>query len=135
MLLSAVPYSIGWTCICAAKSWFLIHLGQALGGIGLGMTKGAVGVYMVETANPRRRGFLLAGGTFVATLGCLMVQTVGLFLNYRLLARVCATFPLISVLAVLPLPESARWCIMKGKDTEALESLKWLMGNNRGHMQ
>ena len=131
MLLSAVPYSIGWTCICAAKSWFLIHLGQALGGIGVGMTKGAVGVYIVEIANPRRRGFLLAAGAFVASLGCLVVQTVGLFLNFRLLAIVCATFPLISVLAVLPLPESARWCITKGKDSEALESLRWLMRNDK----
>ena len=128
ILLGAVPYIIGWVFISAANNWPLIHVGRTFSGIGLGMTLSTVTVYITEVAKRERRGRLVGGTHVITMVSIVLVQVLGLFLEWRWLALALIVLPVISIIAVLPLPESPRWYMIQGKESEAMKSLQWLRG-------
>jgi len=62
------------------------------------------------------------------SLGVLVAFVVGALFNWRILAGVSAALPLFGAMALLALPESPSWYIIKGRDADALASLSWLRG-------
>lgn len=59
-----------------------------------------------------------------------MAFATGAFLDWRQLALLISVAPAAMSLAVLKLPESPGWLVLSGRDEEAIESLRWLRGDD-----
>lgn len=55
---------------------------------------------------------------------------LGTLSGWRVLSWGCAVVPVIFAGGILPLPESPRWLLRKGRVTEARKALNWLRCHN-----
>uniref|UniRef100_A0A1B6MDF6 Major facilitator superfamily (MFS) profile domain-containing protein n=1 Tax=Graphocephala atropunctata TaxID=36148 RepID=A0A1B6MDF6_9HEMI len=124
--LAAVPYIIGWICIATAHNFTFLIIGRLLTGISSVMGTSPAIVYITEVARADLRGTLLCLGPSLASLGLVMVYTMGAFLHWRMTSWIsiaCCILPLL--LMYLLSPESPVWLVSRGKTEEALKSLTY----------
>ena len=103
-----------------------------LGGLGVGASTIAAPAYVSEIAPPKDRGRLVALYQFNIVLGIL----IAFFSNYllsnvgenawRWMIGVEAIPAVIYTLLVFTVPKSPRWLLLKGRDNEAIRTLKIL---------
>ena len=103
-----------------------------LGGLGVGASTIAAPAYVSEIAPPKDRGRLVALYQFNIVLGIL----IAFFSNYllsnvgenawRWMIGVEAIPAVIYTLLVFTVPKSPRWLLLKGRDNEAVRTLKIL---------
>ena len=103
-----------------------------LGGLGVGASTIAAPAYVSEIAPPKDRGRLVALYQFNIVLGIL----IAFFSNYllsnvgenawRWMIGVEAIPAVIYTLLVFTVPKSPRWLLLKGRDNEAIHTLKIL---------
>lgn len=74
------------------------------------------------------RGQLSTIALMSYNLGILIVLGFGLILKWRQVAFICALFPLSCLFAVLFVPESPSWLLLKNRPNDAEKSLRWLRG-------
>ncbi|KAF7411411.1 hypothetical protein HZH66_000307 [Vespula vulgaris] len=129
-IVSIVSF-IGWIIIYMSNTYEQILIGRVISGIGTGLASVSTTVYSGEIANVKWRGVMITWtGIFIA-LGILIVYVFGYILkdDWRLIALMCALFPIISIaLILLILPESPIWLRERGRLDEALEILKKFRG-------
>ena len=128
LLLSGVPYTIGWLLIVTAVNTPMLYTGRALSGLSLGITLPLASVYISEIARPNMRGSLSACTNIGLMLGLFLIYTLGLFLNSLWLAVFCLVLTLLSVIFITTIPETPRYLIFKGQLTEVHDTMTWLRG-------
>jgi SP family facilitated glucose transporter-like MFS transporter 8 len=128
LLITAIPYFVGWLSIIIASEIQLLCFGRFLTGIGCGAVCVAAPVYIAEMASRDLRGRLGAGVQLSVTIGIFLVYCLGVVLDWRVLATVGAVIPLIAAIVTLQLPESPRFLLSKHRNTEAINALIWLRG-------
>jgi len=106
-------------CFAAFTSGFLVAIVQL-----------AAQVYVSEIAAPSIRGGLSALLKISGHVGVLVAFAAGAFLDWRQLAGFISFAPAAMCLAMLRIPESPGWLVLKGHDSEAKKALKWLRGDN-----
>lgn len=85
-------------------------------------------VYISEITLPEVRGRLSSLSKILNQIGILISFSVGAYLDWQKLALVVAIAPTLLFIAVIKLPETPSFLLLKGKDEEAAESLQWLRG-------
>ena len=128
LLLSGVPYTIGWFVIVTAVNTPMLYTGRAISGLSLGITLPLASVYISEIASPNMRGSLSACTNIGLLLGLFLVYTLGLFLPSRWLAVFCLVLTLLSVIFITTIPETPRYLIFKGELAEGHDTMAWLRG-------
>ena len=128
LLLSGVPYTIGWLLIVTAANTPMVYTGRAISGLSLGITLPLASVYISEIASPNMRGSLSACTNISLMLGLFLVYTLGLFLPSRWLAVFCLVLTLLSVIFITTIPETPRYLIFKGEIAEGHVIMAWLRG-------
>lgn len=128
MIVSSASYATGFLAIMLAHTAELIYVGRFLNGMGLGLVIATVSVYIVEIATTDMRGFLGCFVQFLGSVGVLLTFCLGSLANWWQLSLAHLIMVLPFSLAMLLVPESPRWLIMKGKEWEGEEALKWLRG-------
>ena len=124
--MTALPFFFGWLTIAVnTEIWFLCF-GRLLTGIGCGMICVAAPLYVTETAHRERRGTLGAGIPLFITSGVLTAYSLGVCVDWRNLAIIGASVPVISFLLSLQVVESPRWLLSVGRRTDAFNVLVWL---------
>ena len=98
--------------------------------MGIGFVLSSATVYVVEIASNDMRGILGCMIQFLGTIGILYTFSLGAVLNWYWLALSNFVFVPPVVIGMTFVPESPRWLILKGRQTDALESLRWLRGRN-----
>ena len=131
IMLSCLPFSVGWVLITSADSYIQLYGGRALTGVGVGLASVATPLYIAEIATKEMRGTL---GTFfqlAVTIGVLLAFSAGSAIEWQWLANIGAILSALLVIVMLPLPETPMWLAEKHPDkTKALQSLRWLRGGS-----
>lgn len=123
---TTIPYLTSWIMITFAKTPVLLYASRIASGIGDAACFTVIPIYVGEIAEPRVRGTW--GNLFTVNVytGQFIINTVGSFWDMRTTAVVFAIIPMIHIMASRFLPESPYYLIMKGKESEAVASLRKL---------
>ncbi|XRB10996.1 transporter [Pseudoscourfieldia marina] len=131
--LSALPYTVGPAIMLVAPNVYVMVVGRWVTGLGVGISSVASPCYLCETATPEARGTLVACYEVAIAVGFLVATATDYaFSNvshgWRYL--VCIGLPpaVALPLAMVALPESPRWLIMRGEMRRALRAIEWLRG-------
>lgn len=129
LLLAGGPLSICWIITVFAVSVEVMCLAAFLSGFLVAIVQLAAQVYVSEIAASSVRGGLSALLKIAGNIGVLVAFTAGAFLDWRQLAGLIALAPAAMCLAMWWVPESPGWLVLRGKDREAAEALRWLRGD------
>lgn len=130
ILITAVPFFIGWLLIATAKIVHLVLAGRAICGLCVGIGSLAFPVYLGETIQPEVRGTLGLFPTAIGNIGILICYVAGKYLDWSQLAYLGAALPIPFLLLMFMIPETPRWYISRGRNEEARKALQWLRGAN-----
>lgn len=116
-----------------ATEWSIFLVFRFLGGLGVGASSVAAPMYITEISPAKSRGRLVALFQFNVVLGILIAYLSNFLLqgigadSWRWMLGVQAIPSLIFLIAVLNIPESPRWLLLKqGKVAEALVVLNMI---------
>jgi len=112
--------------IAIAQDVWMLIAGRTLCGLGMGMGGTIHPVYVCELTSPAFRGALAASGVVMITGGILAVYVLGTFLQWKVVAWVCLTVPLVMAALVFLIPEAPGWLVRKGLYGQADKALSWL---------
>ncbi|KAL2752048.1 hypothetical protein ACRALDRAFT_1083634 [Sodiomyces alcalophilus JCM 7366] len=122
-----------------AQEWIMILWSRILGGFAGGLLSTSIMTYMSEMALPQFRGALLGSFSLFFALGQVFLA-IGLKvledtdpLNFRRIFYSEFVFFGLWLVPMLYLPESPAWYAAKGRDEDAKESLRRLVGRVDGY--
>lgn len=130
ILLTAVPFFVGWILIATAKIVHLVLTGRAICGLCVGIGSLAFPVYLGETIQPEVRGTLGLFPTAIGNIGILICYVAGKYLDWSQLAYLGASLSVPFLILMLMIPETPRWYISRGRNEDARIALQWLRGSN-----
>ncbi len=126
----AILYLLASLGTALAPTWSIFLLFRFLGGLGVGASSVAAPMYITEISPAKSRGKLVGLFQFNVVLGILVAYLSNFLLSglgdesWRWMLGIQALPSLIFLIAVLNIPESPRWLLLrKGKVTEAREVL------------
>ncbi|WP_461080724.1 sugar porter family MFS transporter [Spirosoma flavus] len=129
----AILYLIASLGTAMAPNWGSFLVFRFLGGLGVGASSVAAPMYITEISPPKSRGRLVAMFQFNVVLGILIAYLSNYLLrdvggeSWRWMLGVQAVPSLVFLIAVLNIPESPRWLLLKrGQVAEALEVLNMI---------
>lgn len=137
LMLTTVPFTFGWLLIVLSHATTgpafrpIIYIGRFLTGIGSGYASLCVPLMISESAPTSLRGFFAAFSQLAVTVGIFLVYGIGAFdaVTYYWLALVPLVILPFYVTLMIPLRETPRWLVSKGRRLQAGTSLLWLRGN------
>lgn len=130
LLVTSLPFLIGWLAISFGDSLHMLYAGRVLTGLGSGMVCVVSPLYIAETSSKELRGMLGSGVQLFITIGILMVYSLGLVVSWRGLALIGALIPAVAALMTFRAPETPRYLLNTNQKSEALRSLLWLRGTS-----
>lgn len=104
----------------------LLYCGRIFGGIGEGATLSVVPVFVAEVAEPKVRGMLGTIFTMAFLCGKLFENVLGSYLDIHNMSLVCLIFAVLFVISFITMPETPYYLLMKGKESKAEDTLKYL---------
>ncbi|KAK9506888.1 hypothetical protein O3M35_008739 [Rhynocoris fuscipes] len=128
MLMVNLPQLIGWILIYYAKSVEVLFIAAVTMGFSIGFMEAPTLSYVGEISQPHLRGTLASFTSVYIGTGNLIMYLMGTFTDWRSAAAMSTAVPVIAFVAILQVPESPVWLLMKGRRDEARASLAWLRG-------
>ncbi|XP_061055631.1 solute carrier family 2, facilitated glucose transporter member 6 isoform X2 [Eubalaena glacialis] len=128
IMFSAVPSAAGYALMAGAHGLWMLLLGRTLTGFAGGLTAACIPVYVSEIAPAGVRGALGATPQLMAVFGSLSLYALGLLLPWRWLAVAGEGPVLVMIMLLSFMPNSPRFLLSRGRDSEALQALAWLRG-------
>ncbi|XP_030025814.2 facilitated trehalose transporter Tret1 isoform X1 [Manduca sexta] len=104
----------------------MVYAIRIISGLGMGMVTVSNLVYVGEISSPDIRGILLTSTSIVGIFGTLAAYTIGPFVSYAATGYIVLVVNIIHVIGILFIPESPVYYAIKGKQTEAKETLRYL---------
>jgi len=130
---AAVTFVVGCIVLALAPTLWVLLLGRVTVGLAIGASSAVTPVYLAESARPSDRGWIISvntacvtGGQMVAALVDGAVQAVPG--SWRYMLGIGALPGVVQLVALLFVPESPRFLIMRGRLPEAREALAFLRG-------
>lgn len=130
ILLTVVPYTIGWLMITFAKHEAMVYVGRILTGIGGGGFCVIAPMYTTEIAQPELRGMLGAFFQFFLTIGILYSNLFGHVCGMLVFNIMCAAIPIVFGILFLFQPETPYYLIKCNKMEKAEEIFQRLRGKD-----
>ena len=131
LMLAALPFSASWCLTVFATSVQMIYCTAFLAGICSALVNIVAQVYISEIARPELRGRLSACLKIFSHLGLLASFLMGAWFDWRQLALVCATAPLMLILTMQYTPETPSYLVYSGQIDRAEKALEWLKGSSK----
>ena len=131
---SIVGVAIGYVIFCLLCAFSVTPMMLGICRFFLGLTIGvsliAVPIFVAESVPARIRGATLVAyqvaavvGIILGYLGALALSGLGETINWRIMLGLAAVPAVLLIPALLRLPETARWLVLKGRIAEARVSL------------
>lgn len=130
MLLTVIPFTVGWALIILASSVSMFYVGRFITGFSGGAFCVTVPMYNTEIADKEIRGRLGSYFELFLCIGVLFVYLLGILVNIRTLCVISAAMPLIFFCIFVFMPETPVYYMQKGNEPAARASLKWLRGSH-----
>ena len=132
---SIVGVAIGYVIFCLLCAFSVTPMMLGVCRFFLGLTIGvsliAVPIFVAESVPARIRGATLVAyqvaavvGIILGYLGALALSGLGETINWRIMLGLAAVPAVLLIPALLRLPETARWLVLKGRIAEARVSLE-----------
>jgi len=132
---SIVAVAFGYVVFCLlsamAVSPLMLGISRFFLGLTIGVSLIAVPIFVAESVPARIRGATLVAyqvaavvGIILGYLGALTLSGLNESINWRIMLGLAAVPALLLIPALLRLPETARWLVMKGRIEEARASLE-----------
>ena len=132
---SIVGVAIGYVIFCLLCAFSVTPMMLGICRFFLGLTIGvsliAVPIFVAESVPARIRGATLVAyqvaavvGIILGYLGALALSGLGETINWRIMLGLAAVPAVLLIPALLRLPETARWLVLKGRIGEARVSLE-----------
>ena len=132
---SIVGVAIGYVIFCLLCAFSVTPMMLGICRFFLGLTIGvsliAVPIFVAESVPARIRGATLVAyqvaavvGIILGYLGALALSGLGETINWRIMLGLAAVPAVLLIPALLRLPETARWLVLKGRIAEARVSLE-----------
>ncbi|XP_017760647.1 PREDICTED: facilitated trehalose transporter Tret1-2 homolog isoform X1 [Eufriesea mexicana] len=131
LLITSIVSIVGWMVIYLAGTYEQILVGRIISGIATGTASVPATVYSAEVASPIWRSTMVTWTSITIAVGILTVYVFGYAFkdNWRMVALMCALFPVVSVVLTLAVvPETPIWLRDRGRLDEALQVLKRFHG-------
>ncbi|XP_055593542.1 facilitated trehalose transporter Tret1-2 homolog [Uranotaenia lowii] len=95
-------------------------------GLAIGLSSSPASVYAAEISHPNLRGRLTLLTALCTGIGMLFIYSLGYMFkdDWRFVCVLCGIFTLVSLISVVPIPESPSWLVAKNKMPKAEKSLK-----------
>ena len=130
-----ITVAFGYVVFCLASAFsispLMLGVSRVLLGLTIGVSLIAVPVFVAESVPARIRGATLVAyqvaavvGIIIGYLGALALSGLSGSLNWRFMLGLAAIPALLLIPALLRLPETARWLMLKGRVDEARASLR-----------
>lgn len=130
LLFAGPPLSFCWLLMVFAVSVEVMCFAAFVSGFLVSIIQLSAQVYVSEIAAPSIRGGLSGLLKVAGHAGVLVAYTAGAFLNWRELAGLISLVPAAMCVAMWKMPESPGFLVLRGRDKEAEEALRWLRGDN-----
>ncbi|RWS08087.1 Facilitated trehalose transporter Tret1-like protein [Dinothrombium tinctorium] len=125
LIFNNLTMIIGWSFIIFSKSVWSVIAGRVVTGIAAGFMSGCVPLYLLEICPVSVRGFFGSGFQLANVTGILLVNIMGVFLNWKYLAIGCCVPPVIMPFLMAMVPETPIYLMNKfGDCKETLSSLR-----------
>lgn len=128
MLLMIILFSVGWLLIIFARNVVMIYWGRLLTGMAGGAFCIAAPLYTSEIAEKEIRGTLGSYFQLLLTVGILISNIFGAYLDIKVFTIICFIIPLIFGVAFIVQPETPLYSLRKGRENEAKKALRRLRG-------
>ncbi|XP_002720541.3 solute carrier family 2, facilitated glucose transporter member 8 isoform X2 [Oryctolagus cuniculus] len=132
LLLSAVPFVVGFAVITAARDVWVLLGGRLLTGLACGVASLVAPVYISEVAYPAVRGLLGSCVQLMVVTGILLAYLAGWVLEWRWLAVLGCVPPTLMLLLMSCVPETPRFLLAQHRRQEAMAALRFLWGSEQG---
>ncbi|KAF5316255.1 hypothetical protein D9619_006436 [Psilocybe cf. subviscida] len=136
IILATLVFSIGIAMQTAASELTLFVIGRVFAGLGVGISSVILPMYQAECSPRWIRGAVIATYQFAITIGLLTAAIVNNATKnrdnssaYQIPIALQFGFAVILAGGMMFLPESPRWLIKCGRDTDAALSLSRLTGS------
>ncbi|CAN6296135.1 unnamed protein product [Urochloa humidicola] len=131
MVLAAAIFFTGALLMGLAPDYAILMVGRFVAGIGVGFALMIAPVYTAEVAPTSARGFLTSFPEVFNNFGILLgyvsnfaFARLPVHLSWRAMFLVGAVPPIFLGVAVLAMPESPRWLVMRGRIDDARHVLR-----------
>jgi SP family arabinose:H+ symporter-like MFS transporter len=134
LMFSAVLFTISPLAAAAASTVPLFSAARLLGGLAIGLASVLTPVYIAEISPSKHRGALVSLNQLGIVIGILVALVAGWGLSslgensWRWMLAVAVVPSLIFFGGLFAIPESPRWLISKGRQSEAVRTLTRLVG-------
>ena len=130
-----VAVAFGYVAFCLSSAFSIspamLGVSRFLLGLTIGVSLIAVPIFVAESVPARIRGATLVAyqvaavvGIIIGYLGALALSGITESINWRIMLGLAAVPALLLLPALLRLPETARWLVLKGRISEARTSLE-----------
>lgn len=123
MLIANIPFITAWVLLHYATTPTMLFIPLALTGLTGGLIEGPVLTYVAEVTQPHLRGLLSATSTMSIILGIFTQLLAGSLADWRTIALMNITFPLLCATALMLVPESPYW--LAGKEFKDILILRF----------
>ncbi|XP_034937938.1 facilitated trehalose transporter Tret1 isoform X3 [Chelonus insularis] len=128
MLIANIPFITAWIILYFATSAPYIFMALALTGLTGGLCEAPVLTYVAEVTQPHLRGMLSATASMAVIVGVFTQLLTGSLTDWRTVALINLTYPVMCFVALCMMPESPYWLAGKDRLEDAEKSLCWLRG-------
>jgi sugar porter (SP) family MFS transporter len=134
IIFTSILFAISSLVCGLVQDYITLIIFRVICGIGLGIVSVLGPTYISEIAVAEKRGVLVSLHQFAIVTGILLAYIINYFLidlanGWRLMLAVPFVFSLIfMILTIIYLPESPRWLVTKGKESEAFKILEKIHG-------
>ncbi|XP_054709155.1 facilitated trehalose transporter Tret1-like [Uloborus diversus] len=128
IIYNTIPLTAGWLTISMAEDVTIVIVGRVLTGIGCGVAIASVPTYCVEISTAGVRGLLGSACQGFLVIGNFLVVFIGSYVSWQILALTGAGFSAFAFFCFLPMPESPRLLLAKGKLNLAINVMQKLHG-------
>ena len=125
MVLASVAIT-SWLFLIAVQNPTGIYIARFLGGMWGGSAYTIAPLYLCEITEPKVRGAINALFTLLAYCGIMFEYCIGPHVSFTLLSILSALIPIFFVIALVWIPESPYYYLMKNNAKGAGTSLMWL---------
>ena len=109
MMVTTIPFVFAWIIFHQATTVNMLFFAMALTGLTGGLLEAPVLTYVAEITQPHLRGLLSATSTVAVILGVFTQMLTGSLVNWRTVALINITYPVLCCLSLYMVPESPVW--------------------------